>query len=407
MNTPAEQTAPVIPSRTPFNFDAWLPSEGLGRWMQARDTMLSTFARWEAQIDREQLQDVLVRLPTTGLFPTDGAVAVDRRDPSAPAYAITPHAVSQLVNVAMQKVAHPSYMSHNLAWYAPRTRSMMYAEIRDRSVRGNEPVVFRTYVSLEKNVRTIRAVVTPRHGLTAFDDRNMMNVLKSSLPENSNASVTRAATQTNGHVILPTATPTGCGVVRSVVYFRNSEVGAASLSFWGGAYLSVTDTVVDFSAGQISHELDVTVEDDRTATRRRHTAPARFGTEEKTKIAADRMKSDIAKVTEAAKELPALWDASLKRFPEGMTEETFNKVDPQTRFAILLDAIEEQGFGFEGDDRAKLQGVLESEERLGRIPQGSAAHVAAAYAVLGRETTVAEARRYQQLAGRWISEGWK
>lgn len=407
MDTAASQTvAPVIPSRTPFAFDAWLPGEGLGRWSSARDTLTVAFEKWEAQIEKEQLQDVMVRLPTTGLFPTDGAMTIDRRDPKAPAYALTPHAVSQLVNIALQKVPHPGYMPHNLAWYAPRTRSMMYAEVRDRSARGTEPVIFRTYVNQDKNVRTIRAVVTPRHGLTAFDDRTMKKVLAEMLPADSKASYTRSAMQTNGHVVLPNETPTGCGSIRSVVYFRNSEVGGASLSFSGGAYLSVTDTVVDFSAGAIERDMNVMVESEHEATRRRHTAPARFGVEEKTKIAEARMRSDIKQVTEAAKELPSRWNEALTRFPEGMTEENFAQADLNVRFEILLDAIEEKGGGFEGNDRETLKKVLTDEARLGRIPQGSAAHIAAAYAVAGREAPVADARRFQQLAGQWILTGW-
>jgi hypothetical protein len=51
--------------------------------------------------------------------------------------------------------------------------------------------------------------------------------------------------------------------------------------------------------------------------------------------------------------------------------------------------------------------VMVAEERLGRIPQGSAAHVAACFAVAARAAKWDDAKRLQAIAGQWILNGWK
>jgi hypothetical protein len=234
---------------------------------------------------------------------------------------------------------------------------------------------------------------------------------------------TRGTARTFATVRLNHPIATGCGTVDATIHVRNSETCQSRLAFSAGLHIGVIDATVDFEASEIAHEMEVEIAEIGESRRRNHTAPARFGREQHDAIARARMRVDllggidqrfnegdsrreVKGVITVAREMPAAWEAALGRFGK-VTEAEFVKAPSEIRGEILLDSIEEQA-GLEGDDRKALAEVIKSEERLGRLPLGSAAHVAACWAALARTCgNAAESKRYSQMAGHWILNGWK
>lgn len=422
----------TYPERKAFAFDALLPDEGTQPRMSAPLRLNTALAAWLTEIEREQCADHQETVALLGLSPVDGALTGDRNNyRTAAHYAINEHAFGQLVNLLSQKLkgdkARVPYMPQNLGFYSPRTRSQMFGELRDRTKR-EAPVILRTAMDYARGARYVRAAVTPRHGLTAFDDRNLILALGSLLPEYASLSFSRGPARTFATVRMNHPIATGCGTVDAAIHVRNSETCQSRLTFSAGLHIGVIDSTVDFEASEIAHEMEIDISEIGESRRRNHTAPARFGREQHDATARARMKLDllggvdvrfpegdrrhvVKGVVTIAKEMPAAWEAALSRFCTiaGFSEAVFVQADPAVRGEILLDAIEEHGGGFaDTDDRKALAEVIKAEERLGRLPLGSAAHVAAAYAVCARvATSTVAAKRFSQLAGQWILNGWK
>lgn len=75
-------------------------------------------------------------------------------------------------------------------------------------------------------------------------------------------------------------------------------------------------------------------------------------------------------------------------------------------WAVLFDAAEER-MGFVGNDRTALLAIMQNDVRLASLPQGSAAHFAAAYATLGKSAgDCEESVRLQEAAGQWLMKRW-
>lgn len=150
-------------------------------------------------------------------------------------------------------------------------------------------------------------------------------------------------------------------------------------------------------------------------SRMRHTSPGEAARDEerKARVAGQRMTAHVRKVLAGGDRLEAVWDAAMSRFAPGLGLSLSKPVQVSASLTavgwdVLLDAIEEHGGGFVGEDRAALQKVLTDDSRLAKLPRGSAAHLAAAFAVLGaRAETMEEAERFQAIVGRWMVEGWK
>ena len=396
--------------RAPFARDAALPRVTVSRnaW-GTTGNLADVLTAWAGQIQSEELRDFKCVIPSIRMDPRDGALT---RDVGA-GLAYTPRGFSTLVGLTLNGVAKENNTANVVRVEVPcDARSIVWDSFKARSKRDvKAPVILRTFVDRITGTRAVRAAVSPRHALGAYDDSTMILALAEVLPADSRAGFNRTPDATHGTVVLPNPTATGCGTIHTAIHFSNSETGCESLSFSAGAHLSVTDTElrITTAAGHQAEELEREIElaADDVRTTRRHTAPARLGEAQKIAIAKSRLEKDLKVVLDFTKQIPAMWEKALASFPEGLTAANFEGMDAEQRAAVMMDKLEELGAVKNAEDRALVGAVIKSEERLGRIPQGSAAHLAACFSIAAHlSSTYEEAKRLQAVSGDWLVNGW-
>ena len=400
-----------------LGIDALLPAGESPTYSSRTAPFAQVVSSWAFRIESEQLFDLQIRnyrTPTSkapeGLYlrDTDGALM---RDPNGAPLAITQRAWTQLLSVLLQEVPDkPRSPVDAYRWLSPSVRSVVFDEVKARSCRkegrGHE-LLLRSFIDPRFGVRALRAVVSGRHSGIHFDDLALIAALSKVIPSGAPAYCSRAIDATSGYAIV------GQGEeARASIHWSNSETGAASLEFAGGCYITTLDAVVrDGHAVRTEGVLEtesVRIASANDRTRRSHTLPRANQTEAgRAAIGQSRMATDIATATEAAKTLALAWGVALQTFARGWDRvgTTYSRTMAAT---VMLDLIEEHTRGgFKGEDRKAIEAVLVSNDRLQLLPFGSAAHIAGAWAVLAREqTSVTEAKRFQDEAGRWVLEGF-
>lgn len=383
--------------------DAAIPDFQLRRF-DALAPFGEVLAGWREAIRSEQLKDYTIDYTTLKMRPEDGALV--RKS----ALGYTRHGSGQLINLLVP--VKPSNLNNVLRWIKPAQRAPVFnVDIRDRSPRKSEDlVVMRTTVMTRYGVavRAIRAVVSTRHSVHYMDDLALSEAIEKEISQpDCYASVVRAVDTTFGMATVGKAHQH----ITRTLHWQNSETGAASLSFAAGAIIRVVDAPFQIPGREIDADLTVAVAQGRS--RVRHTAPGgKDGDEEKkSTVANGRMRNGIRTALAAGEDLELAWDRSLKAMAPGfeLGKDAKGNVLPIAidQWEVLFDLAEEVQ-GFVGEDRALLMQVMQNNQGLLTIPQGTAAHFAAGFALLGKVATEAtESVRYQLLAGQWITKGWK
>lgn len=404
---------PVIPPASPTSLgrDAALPASAGLTYSSATRPWSEILQLWRARIAEEQLVDVEVRCyrsPTRNaprgftLRDTDGAF---QRNTGGEALGYTQRAWAQLVNMLLQEVpAKPRGAPEPYRWLEPTVRADVFESIKRRSRRkegvGSE-ILLRTYFDPALGLRALRAVVTGRHSGIHFDDLALTRVLESMLPAQAPAYVHRDTDETRGYAVLDQK-----GAARATIGWSNSETGAASLAFSGGCWIETLDAVIRDGAVVVVNgetlETGVRIANTSDRTKRAHTLPRKHRSEgERARIAAERMRRDVAKATDRSRELCRAWDRAIRTFAPGFLIQTTE--DRPAAVAVVMDLIEENTKGCSDKDRAELEKIFYAPERLKLIPFASAAYIAGAWAVLAaKQTSWDEADRMQAEAARWV-----
>lgn len=398
-----------------FGVDAILPAHPY-RYRTGRDNDWSAvLAEWLTLIAREQIVDTEVPYYRTAcdhtpyelhLRNTDGALV---RQPGKTPLAFQPGAWSQLISL-LGHGKGPRGGASAFAWLWPTERARVFAELRDRSTRPEgvkHAMLFRTHIDPTTGLRALRAVVSARHSGEHFDDAALAAALNERVQPDAPAGVVRGIEETNGWAALRES----FAEARASVHWRNSETGGAQLSFHAGCYISVLDVTVRRSLAngdEVLEQRHALLATEQGGTRRNHTLPKKNVTEERRgAIARERMLGDFDKAADHARALAASWQEARESFPRDFAGVPAH--DRAAAAAVIMDAIEEQGsVRLLDDDRARVQGIIESEERLDSLPFGSAAYVAAVYACAARDAGDPEqTQRLQHLATEWMLKGWK
>ena len=405
-----------------FDRDALLPDDAPEHNGTTTMAWSQVSTSWANIIQREQLQDfTLENWRTMAVDPRDGAITR-----GAGGLAVTPHAWGQLVSLLLQRVpGRPSGVGSVDGWHVPYARALGFDDCLMRSRRNDSDEMHaRTFRDSHSGLVALRAVVSGRHAFTLFDDLAVMARLNLLLPPGAPARVNRSTNETNGYALLQEqGTSAALDKLQPALYWRNSETGCARISFTGGVSLRFLDRVLirgtdavglspdevpELEDGDRVTERTISLVDRSTRTARNHTAPRKVGTRvltpaERAAIANARMDKDIKEAVSFAQVMMSRWAEAVKEMAPGWDEGLTGAL----AFDVLLDVAEETR-GFAGEDRAALLKVLTDEKRLSELPCGSAAHMAAAYAVLAATVAQAkEARRLQSVAGEWLMKGWR
>lgn len=402
---------------------------GLGRGSPSWGEALQ---QWGVQRRAAQAHDTVVDWRTLRLDPRDGALW--RLGGKGNALPLTQHALGQLVGV-LRSEGSARGLAGLLEWLSPGGRAEVLAEVMAASRRGpRDPLVVRTAcmpasrVGVPTLTREVRAIVTPRHAGAHFDDGVLAGRLAVLASAESAGAVYRAphATETRGWVELDR---TGEGL-RRVVSFRNSETGQARLGFWGSARIVAVDGLM-VSPGAALVEVGVLDAGDKHE--RNHTLPTvgtpqlhemygvpssgKLTEEHRRSIAEQRIDASYRAATERATALRVAWTEALVAYPAGLSPSAHASESPEARADVLLDLLLGEGLLLD-TTREALRAVLVDEKRLSNLPWGSAAYLAAAYAVLAQRGTVDEktgqrlhvawsdAHQLQVVAGRWVLARW-
>lgn len=410
-----EAPAPTPPSAkletgAAFPFDASLPDpRGMRVLFPSQLSFAQVALAWAEQIRAEAHHDFKVSSADLRMREEDGALT--RGKPGGLAY--TRHGFGQLVNLLL---AHkPNNLAGCLRWLRPARRSAAFnLDVMPRTTRkADDLMVLRTFAAARpgaegQTVRAVRAVVSTRHSQAALDDLNMMNALQAELGTSAPTDCARSIDETHGVAVVGTTAKH----LHRTLHWTNSETGCASMSFTAGAVIRFLDAMVRLDG--TTDTVAVTLEDENTRSTMRHTAPGgKKSPEQQAKVANDRMRERIRDVLKAGEAVEGMWERALVDYPVELRDrdgddgrERFLKMGPEQAFEVLGDLLEEVG-DVKSDDRDLLLAVLKDEKRLEQLPRGSAAHVAAAFAVLGaRAEDNAKAMHWQGVAGRWISRGW-
>lgn len=404
--TPAKVSIPEADAQS-FGVDAILPVSVEPAHSTRLAPLSTVLAQWRAQIALEDLADVEIvnwrsasdDLGSIGLYlrTTDGALMM-----GADARAFTPSAWAQLINLLIaEQPSRPAGAAGVGAWLTPDVRSQVFEEIKLRSLRREDskhPLFVRMFSPVGfPQFRTVRAVLSGRHSGQHFDDAAIASLFESLFDHEASAHVSRGTDTSAGYVVLDTAPG-----LQAAVHFRNSETGASSLAFAGGAYI----TAIGASVTVPERRAEALITSAKGQTRRAHTLPRVRVTEEaRAGIAASRMSADVTTAISAAQALCAAWQSALVSFPKGGAPEgkPSNEV-----IAVVVDQIAERS-RLTDDARALLPSLIEACEPLndGTIAPLSAAWVAASLALLARgEKTAAGFRTLSDEAGRWVVDGW-
>lgn len=382
------------------------------RWYGRGQPMGEAFERWAQEIRASTAGDVTVDWRALRLDRRDGAL-FRAGGAGLPA---TEHALGQLLGVvgpaygrALPAVVSAMPAAAGVAW-------VQHVAAAKRGVA--DPVVLRLGRTATGE-RVVRAAVTPRHSLAAFDDAALAATLLPLVPADAEVGLVRSAlgVETRGWASMRGPDKT----VDLTVHWRNSETGQARLGFRGGVCIRALDAHV------VGRPVEVASEDG--ATERNHTLPTvatvalqraypglnlpssgLLSDEHRAGIARERMRASFEGATAASEALASAWAVALTSFPGGRTSAPPRG---EHHVAVVMDALEEAGLAPATELREAFVKVLTDEQRLTALPYLSAAHVAGVYAVLasradreGVTVTWEEAERLQRIAGRWAMAGW-
>lgn len=398
-----------------FPMDAALEQRGPERYTTRRAPFAEVLATWAAMIAGERLADVTI--------PSLFNLAVDYRDGALTrgggGMAYTPHAWSQLVSLfKVNKSAIPDGIASVDRWHSPLTRHHCFEDIKRASRRPQaEECVLRAFVTTRegRSYPTVRAVVSGRHGLKDTDDSNVIRVLQQLEELPVEGRVSRGWDQTYGSFVLDS----GDSDVRLGFAFSNSETGCGSIAFNGSITIRALDVEVMLPEGQRFEHL-VTIASAANGTRRRHTLPRydsrsgrRLSDSQRTAIAANRIGEDVDKALNGARVLAQRWGlARADVLPIAVKVATVAGDDAGA--AVLQDVLCEAGYehvftALNKEGLKELAKVIADNSRLMSLPHGSAAHMAAALALMAvsKERTWEETRELQALSGQFVMEGWK
>lgn len=397
-------------SRHPFTYDGALESQGPLAYVARRQPFETVAATWLAQISAEQLQDIVIPyLQALTLDWRDGAIC---RGQGGSCY--TPHGFSQLVNLMRAKAA-PGNLANNVRWLSPLARHHAWNDIVARSDRPRaEEGVLRMFKTRDGKL-AVRAVVSGRHSLEHFDDKAIVEVLKGLPSKPVTMAVTRGWDETYGTCMLEHGTNPSSGV-KLAFSFRNSETGCASLGFSGSLVIEALDAVVQSPNGAKFERL-VQIATNRGGSRRRHTLPRKQSDTShlppaaRQRIANRRIADDVASSLDSSRVLAERWIAALSDVNPGFVQ--FASVSAVDDFSlrVLRDMLIEQGHSGIAEEPELLKQIVQvvvDNARLRELPAGSAAHIAGAIAAVAATGSFSweQARELQQLAGRFVVEGW-
>jgi len=409
---------PVIPSASEHSFgvDAILRTSTTAAHSTHTRSLTEVVAEWQAQITAENLTDVEVvhwRSPseygTAGLFlrTTDGALMLRSGAPRG----FTARGWAMLVNLLMHETpGRPSGTANVLAWLSPENRSLAFEEVKARSVRQEDakhPLFVRMYSPIGHNgIRAVRAVLSGRHSGIHFDDAAIASYLLKKFEGSAQAHVSRSTDATAGYLILDDAKTVGLAAALS---FANSETGASSISFSGGARITAVGALVSVPEKKRA----ALIASARGSTRRAHTLPRVRVTEvERANIATTRLDHDVNAATDAAIALCSKWEAALVSFPSSFAAGALSGTGalPAEFGALAVDMILERSkLDVTEELRARLTSCVTTNEALAAsgLARMSAAWVAATFALLGADETTAEGHKaLADEAGRWVIDGW-
>ncbi len=398
--TTALSLVPAAATRTAFTRgEARLTTPGPNRYATDLVPLDEAISALKASVAAEQLHDTIV--PSLKAVDMDGRDGALTRGNGGMAY--TDWAFGQLCDAHaaispaqfFRGESAPGSIDRSALWCTPATRAMVFADVKAGSTRraGEKgAVLFRTFIDANTGLRALRAVVTARHSAEHFDDAAVMEAVAAVSPEGSRGSFNRGWKFTYGRVIMP------CNSHVSVGYgFRNSEVGAASLSMFGTIHIEALDSAIAFPEG-IRYQSYVQVASRNDSTRRNHTLP-RVNTSEARRraIALARVTEDIGTALTASEALADGWERALVDvFPIMVTG------GPE----IVGDLLMEKGM--EPVLVKSIIAVMADDTRVAALPRGSAAHLAACVAVVAaKSTTYEEALELQRLAGQICLMGWQ
>lgn len=414
----AAKNLTLVPAaRKPFDIDAALPTQGVPAYYMRSLTWAQARADWQQAIKLEELHDAVIpSLHELSVDPRDGALTR-----GAGGLAYTPHAWSQLLS--LMRAGAPSGLAAVTRWLKPGTRCLAWRDIVVASKRPRtDEGVLRTFREPATGLRALRAVVSGRHSLEAYDDANIIAVLDemdaasradntATLMRINTAFVARRWDVTYGNFTMAAAEGAALGFT-----LRNSETGMASLGFSGHVYIETLDARVMMPAN-VSHDVSVRIAARAKATTRRHTMPrydSRTGDElskeARAAIAADRIEADVEVALASAAVLADAWlTAKMDINPTAIALAKASAGD-ETAAAALKDLLLENGCGLANDASAvaELVTIMADDTRLRALPAGSAAYMASALAVLaqGSDRSWEDALLLQAMAGRFILEGW-
>jgi len=406
-----EAPAPTPPSAVTevkaFPFDAALPNAPvIERLFPERQRFADVAAEWASLIAVEAHHDFEVSSTTLRMRSADGALS--RGKPGGLAY--TSHGFGQLISLLLTQ--KPANLAGCLRWLRPERRAAAFnADVMPRTTRkADDLMVLRTYAAPRpgtngERVRAVRAAVSLRHARSACDDLNLMKALRAELGPDAKAACNRSVDMTYGVAVVGTTAKH----LHRTLHWSNSETGCASLAFTAGAVITFVDALVRLDGTR--DEVSVTLEDEDTRSTMRHTAPgAKQSAERQQEIARERMQTKIREVLTAGEAVEGMWEAALVGFPQipgSDAAAALVTLPAEQAYEVLADLLEERGeFKKEGDREAFVT-MLKDEKRLEQLPRGSAAHVTAAFAVMGRRAQNDEAsRHFQSLAGKWLARGW-
>jgi uncharacterized protein (DUF2384 family) len=404
--------------RKPFSFDAALADEPRDVFRPRRDALEVVLLRWREQIQRETLRDV----PVASLH----ALSVDWRDGALcrgqGGACYTPHAWSQLVSLMRAQEA-PSGSANVLRWLAPLARHHAWGDVVRKSARprAEEGILrmFSATVPGQGVYPTVRAVVSGRHSLKHFDDlavsRVIEEVARSNGWEGMEGRVFRAWNVSHASFML-----TPFEGVRLGLSMTNSETGGASLAFGGSISIDALDTVVTMPSGASYEQRRVQLANERSGTRRRHTLPrfstssgTRFSEATRQRIADRRIAADVSTAFDGAKVLAERWHHALGSVNSAAVPlATLATVD-DSAVSVLRDLLIDNGVMRGASVEAvnafakSIAEIIANDARLRALPHGSVAHLAAAIALTAHGCSWDEAKERQQLAGRFLMDGWE
>lgn len=398
--------------RIPYAFDAALSNEPAQRYVPSQ-SFETALASWLQVIADQKLSDVpIASLQSLTVDWRDGALC---RGKGGTGY--TPHAWSQLVSL-MKAQGAPAGIANSLRWLGPLARHFGWADVVRRSLRPRtEEGILRMFLAPRPGVAgatvpAVRAVVSGRHSLTHFDDSAVAEVIRD-LPEApTRARIHRGWDVTHGTFTLTSGSPE----TRLGFYLRNSETGCASLSFSAALEIAALDAEVVMPDGA-KFERIVRLASANAASRRRHTLP-RYSTSSGTRIsemtrariARERIAEDIETAMEGARVLAQRWVTARSEINAEAIKLAKLTKENTSALMVLEDFLRETPWAELCEVEGLLKGLVEvisDDARLRSIPHGSAAHMAAALALVAQKrTNWEEVVELQRLSGQFLMEGW-